>query len=344
MKPASSRRLPSRLCLLVCGLLCGLGARGSAGEEVRAAVEKGLRRLEKGAANYVQKRQCFSCHHQATAISALAAAEARGFKIDKARLPEQVAFTLKAYFPKKAEILTGRGIPGGNTEAAYALFALERAGHKPDATTGLLVDYLLKRQRPDGSWPALAKRPPLEGSSFTNNALALRGLKTYGPRADDRTAAELRARIENAAAKGRAWLLANRPKDTEDRMYRLRGLVAAGAASKDIDAAREQLIKEQHADGSWSQLPSLKGDAYATAGVLLALREAGVSPQDGVYQKGARFLLATQKEDGSWFVQTRTRPFQVFFDNGDPHGKSQFISFAGTGWAVLALLETLPVR
>ena len=107
---------------------------------------------------------------------------------------------------------------------------------------------------------------------------------------------------------------------------------------------RAQLVKEQNADGSWSQLPSLKGDAYATPGVLLALRASGVAPQEGVYQKGVKFLLARQKEDGSWLVQTRTRPFQVFFDNGDPHGKSQFISFAATGWGVLALLETLPVR
>jgi len=344
MTPASLNRPLPGLRLMVFGFLLGLAGRSSAAEDVLAAVEKGLRRLEKGAANYVQRRQCFSCHHQATAISALTSAKARGFKIDKARLPEQIAFTLKVYPPKKAEILKGRGVPGGNTEAAYALFALDRAGHKSDETTSLLVDYLLRRQRPDGSWPALAKRPPLEGSSFTNNALALRALKTYGPRADDKSAAELRTRVANAALKGKAWLLANRPKDTEDKMHRLRGLVAAGADRKDIDAARGQLVKEQHPDGSWSQLPSLKGDAYATAGVLLALREAGVSPQDGVYQKGVKFLLETQKEDGSWFVQTRTRPFQVFFDNGDPHGKSQFISFAATGWAVLALLETVPLR
>lgn len=333
MIPAS----PERLLILACGLLLGLGSRGGAAEEVRAAVEKGLRRLEKGAANYVQRRQCFSCHHQATAISALTSAQTRRFKIDKARLPEQVEFTLTVYRSRKAEILKGRGIPGGNTEAAYALFTLERAGHKSDETTTQLVDYLLKRQRPNGSWPALAKRPPLEGSSFTNNALALRALKTYG-------SPELRTRIENAAARGRAWLLANKPKDTEDKMYRLRGLVAAGADRKDIDAGREQLLKEQHADGSWSQLPSLKGDAYATAGVLLALREAGVLPRDGAYQRGVKFLLQTQKPDGSWFVQTRSRPVQVFFDNGDPHGKSQFISFAATGWAVLALLETIPLR
>lgn len=344
MMPASPQRLAYRLLVLLCSLLPGLTSRVSAAETVRSAVDKGLRRLEKGAANYVRKRQCFSCHHQATAISVLAAAKARGFKIDEGRLAEQVAFTLKAYRPKKAEILKGRGIPGGNTEAVYALFALERAGHKSDETTALLIDYLLQRQRGDGSWPALAKRPPLEGSRFTNNALALRALKTYGPRADDRSAAGLRTRVEKAAEKGRAWLRENGPQDTEDRMSRLRGLVAAAADRKDVETARDQLLKEQNADGSWSQLPQLKGDAYATAGVLLALREAGMAPQDGAYQRGVKFLVQTQKEDGSWLVPTRTRPFQVFFDNGDPHGKAQFISFAGTGWAVLALLETLPVR
>jgi squalene cyclase len=296
MIPVSPRQL-----VLVCGLLCGLVPRGAAREDVRVAIEKGLRRLDKGAANYVQKRQCFSCHHQATTVSALTSAGKRGFKIDPARLPEQLAFTLKAYTSKKAEILKGRGIPGGNTEAAYALFTLEQAGHKPDETTALLVGYLLKRQRPDGSWPALAKRPPLEGSSFTNNALTLAALKTYGLQTD-KTNTESWKKVEQAAAKGKAWLLAHSPKDTEDKMYRLRGLVAAGADPKEIEAARAQLTKEQNADGSWSQLPGLKGDAYATAGVLLALRAAGVAPQEGVYQKAVKFLLRTQKEDGSWLV------------------------------------------
>jgi N-acyl-D-amino-acid deacylase len=43
-------------------------------------------------------------------------------------------------------------------------------------------------------------------------------------------------------------------------------------------------------------------------------------------------------------VQTRSRPVQVFFDNGDPGGKSQFISFLATGWATLALLEACPEK
>ena len=110
--------------------------------------------------------------------------------------------------------------------------------------------------------------------------------------------------------------------------------------AKAVAAAQAALVKEQLADGSWSQLPGKRGgDAYATGTVLIALRRAGLAAEDPIYRKGVNYLLTTQKEDGSWFVETRSRPVQEFFDNGDPGGKSQFISFAATGWATLALLE-----
>jgi N-acyl-D-amino-acid deacylase len=44
----------------------------------------------------------------------------------------------------------------------------------------------------------------------------------------------------------------------------------------------------------------------------------------------------------SWHVKTRAKPVQVFFDNGDPHGKDQFISITSTGWSIGALARTLP--
>lgn len=103
------------------------------------------------------------------------------------------------------------------------------------------------------------------------------------------------------------------------------------------------MLKQQTDDGAWSQLPGQRpGDAYATGTALFALRRAGLAANDPVYRKAVNYLLSTQKEDGSWFVETRSRPVQAFFDNGDPGGKSQFISFAATGWATLALLEALP--
>jgi N-acyl-D-amino-acid deacylase len=312
-------------------------------DAIRTAVEKGLRRLEEGSGNYVKNRQCFSCHHQSLTIASLVEARQRGFKIDADRLTQQIDFTLDT-FKKKEQIVKGQGIGGANTTVAYALFTLEAAGHAPDETTAALVEFLLVKQRSDGAWPATTKRPPTEGSLFTNNALALRALQKYGPAKDAKDADELRKRIDAALAKGRDWLLKNKPEDTEDKAFRLRALVTAGADAKEIETARDLLLKEQRDDGSWSQLPDRDGDAYATALVLMALRQAGVKPDDAAYQKGVKYLLKTQREDGGWVVETRSRPIQIFFDNGDPGGKSQFISFAATGWAVRALLEAVSDR
>jgi N-acyl-D-amino-acid deacylase len=315
-----------------------------ADDPTKAAIEKGLRRIEQGAENYTKKRTCFSCHHTGMALMSLSSAKRRGFEVEPAKIKHQLDFTLKAFKSKKERILKGQGIEGGNTQAAYGLFALEAAGQDADETTAALVEYLLVRQHKDGKWPALANRPPTEGSAFTNTALALRALRAFGPGKDADDAKALRERIDKAFAKGRDWLLKNKPATTEDKMFRLRGLVSGLTDRKEIEAARDALLKEQHKDGSWSQLPDTDGDAYATGAVVMALRSAGLATTDPAYQKAVKFLLKTQQEDGSWIVQTRSRPVQVFFDNGDPGGKSQFISFSATNWAVLALLEKYPPR
>jgi N-acyl-D-amino-acid deacylase len=311
---------------------------------VKAAVEKGLKRIETGAANYPKHRQCFSCHHQAMAIFSMTAARQRGFTVDDDLLKAQVAFSLKT-FRNRPQIAKGQGVGGDSTGVVYILQTLAAAQHPRDETTDALVEYLLVRQRKDGSWPiaAFGDRPPTMGSLFTNVGLAMDVLKHYGPPEDAPAAAELQIRIDAALDKALAWLKANKPASTEDKVFHLRGLVDAGAEAKDIEAARDVLLKEQLKDGSWAQLPDMAGDAYATGTVLVVLRKAGLDVGHEAYQKGVQYLLDTQQEDGAWIVQTRSKPLQVFFDNGDPGGKGQFISFAATSWAVLALLETVPV-
>ena len=76
------------------------------------------------------------------------------------------------------------------------------------------------------------------------------------------------------------------------------------------DEARDVLLKEQRTDGSWSQLPDRDGDAYATGAVLMALRRAGVEPGTAPYRKGVDYLVNTQRTDGAWIVETRSRPIQ----------------------------------
>src|SRR5205823_11944878 len=82
-------------------------------------------------------------------------------------------------------------------------------------------------------------------------------------------------------------------------------------------------------------------DAYATGSALVALHEAGkLATTAAVYQRGVNYLLKNQLEDGSWRVQSRSKPFQTYFESGFPHRKDQFISIAASGWATTALTLT----
>jgi len=84
-------------------------------------------------------------------------------------------------------------------------------------------------------------------------------------------------------------------------------------------------------------LATLDEDAYATGQALVALHEAGMSISNEAYQRGVKYLLSTQLEDGSWHVRTRAMGFQPYFESGFPHGHDQWISSAGTAWSVMAL-------
>ena len=317
-------------------------AQAESPDPVRTAVEKGLHRLEEGAANYTKNRQCFSCHHQAVPMAAFESARRHGFSVDEAELRHQLQFTLDTFRPQREKIAKGQAVGGTTTSAGYALFTLEMGGNPPDEVTSALVEYLLAKQRPDGAWPVQSNRPPMQAGDFTPTYLALRALKAYGPGEDARDADDLQCRADDAYEKGRQWLIAAKPTTTEDESMRLRGLVFVAAGREAIEAARDALLKEQRDDGGWAQLPERGSDAYATGTVLTALSLAGVRPGDEAYQKGVAYLLKTQRDDGGWVVETHSPPVQKFFDNGDPGGKSQFISLPATAWAVMALLESRP--
>lgn len=67
------------------------------------------------------------------------------------------------------------------------------------------------------------------------------------------------------------------------------------------------------------------------------MRIAGVSPTDASFKRGIEYLLRTQLEDGPWYVKSRAMTFQPYFESGFPHGYDQWISAAGSNWAVMAL-------
>jgi N-acyl-D-aspartate/D-glutamate deacylase len=303
--------------------------------EVREAVERGLRLVEKAAANYPSHRTCFSCHHQTLPMLAMVTARRHGLTVEEARIQAQADFTRASFKEHLESMKQGKGVGGGALTVGYGLWALELAGRQPDEVTEAMVEYVVQTQRPDGHWLTQARRPPLEESLVTAAALPAVEIRKFATPGQ-------RARVEAVIAKAKSWIAAAPVKLQEDRNHRLWGLRSLGGDESAAGKARAEVLGCQHDDGGWSARDDLPSDAYATGQTLVRLHHDGVAIADPAYQRGVRFLLGARQSDGSWKVETRARPFQVYFDNGDPHGKSQFISTAATAWAVAALALTLP--
>src|SRR4051794_21094135 len=84
----------------------------------RGAVEKSLKRIEQGLANYPRHRQCFSCHHHAVGVFSLTAARERGFAVEAKFVQAQIDFSVKT-FRNRSQIAQGRGVGGESTSVVY---------------------------------------------------------------------------------------------------------------------------------------------------------------------------------------------------------------------------------
>src|SRR5205823_5575693 len=170
-------------------------------------------------------------------------------------------------------------------------------------------------------------------------ATAVRAIRFYMPD-------ELRAERDTAIHNARQWLVENHPVSTEDAAFHVMGLVWAEASGAEITTAVRDLSAMQRPNGGWPQLAGYEPDAYSTGEALFALHEAGVSMSDAASNKGLKFLTSTQAADGTWRVHTRMlSPADVspkYFPTGFPYGKDEFLSYAGSSWAVMALLSALP--
>lgn len=299
---------------------------------IRTAISKSLPLLEKGAKGSMEARkQCFTCHNQGLPIMALTLARTRGFDIDDEHIQAQLEFTREFLARNQEDYKAGKGQGGQIDTAGFAMWMLENCGHKPDELTAAVSEYFLLFQKDRDYWRPQSRRPPTEQSYFTSTYVALRGLRTYGtPEQKDRIA----LRTEQVLK----WMLETKPVDTEDHVFRLRGLHLAGAPAVAIQQAVEDLLKLQRDDGGWAQLADASSDVYATGTALAALHQSGsLATESAAYQKGLKYLLSTQCEDGSWHVVTRSKPIQVYYESGYPHEKDQFISIAAASWATVAL-------
>jgi ankyrin repeat protein len=306
------------------------------GKEIRQAVTRALPALEHSAAAFVDKRACVSCHHNILSILMFQMARERGVSFDPAVLSAVEAKTFRSLRSPRAfdDAVQAVTLNDPTPNDSYLLMAAHASGLAPDLTTAVYARRLVHWQR-DGHWVTSDFRPPHSSSVFTATATAVRAISFYMPE-------ELHAERDACILRARRWLSRERPTSTEDAAFRLMGLVWAGASANEIDAARRDLLVMRTRAGAWPQLPGYLPDAYSTGESLFALHEAG-TPVAGT---DLNFLISTQAADGTWRVPSRMiSPAEVsppYFPTGFPYEKDEYLSYAGSSWAVMALLTTLP--
>ena len=208
----------------------------------RLAAAKALPLLVKAAEGHVDQRSCFACHNQAFPMMAFAIARDRGFKLPDELLKNQTEH-ISAFLNANIErFRKGQGTGGQADTAGYALLTLELGGYKADENTEAVVEYLMKTQADRDHWRTTSNRPPTEASSFTTTYLGLRALRFWATQ-DQREKAEMRI------AAVREWVIKAKPKDTEDRVFRLLALKEAKADDHAIAAAAWDLLKAQRPTG-----------------------------------------------------------------------------------------------
>ena len=290
-----------------------------------AAVEAALPILEKQSHTFIRIGGCNSCHAQDLVSAAAAIARDRGIPA-----PSEISQLPQSMMPPPDRIMDLNVVAVAGVAWELFDFGMNRKPKTP--LTDAVVRYLKVMQTADGNWLTNeSRRPPMASGDFQAAALSIFALQNYGP--DSET-------TDTAAAIARAvkWLESAKPTTTQDRAFHLLGLAWGQASPTAIKTAARAVAALQHADGGWSQLPQMRADAYATGQALYALNEAGrMAPSDAVYRKGVDYLLRTQAADGTWHVETRAIWLQPYFESGFPYGRDQFISAAGSAWAVMAL-------
>lgn len=260
---------------------------------------------------------------------AMRMAQDRGIAIDTAVLG-QVEKKTWASGGTLDDVVQARNVSNPAVNDTLLLIAQEYAGIS-DEVSVIRAQRTASWQREDGHWFTSDFRPPHSSSYFTTTATTVRALRAHLHWAADHP----------KVLAARRWLFQNKPISTEDASFRLMGLVWAGGSQDEIAGASKDLRLMEKPDGGWGQTSAYASDAYSTGEAVFALKEAGEDSP-----KGIRFLVGNQAGDGTWRTRTRMiSPAEVsppYFETGFPYKKDQFLSYAGSCWAVMALMSTIP--
>lgn len=210
---------------------------------------------------------------------------------DNQALPRAVEFLLAAQnedggWPFRS------GVESDNDTTGAALIALA-CSQAPNETIHRGLQHVAGQQLPDGLWRTWqsAGDPPAED-------VVAHVVTALGCYPQDHAIAVERARewlVERYKQRGRwsaSWY--------HGHPYAVAEVLPALAPG---DPARQASVKEllraQNPDGGWSPEPGEASCPSSTGQALAAMAQAGVHDEN-CWEAGTRYLLGTQREDGSW--------------------------------------------
>lgn len=302
---------------------------------IRKLTQKSVSLLQSCGPIFFAKSGCTACHQQTASALVVRMAKNKGLAVDEITAHQQAKLTAVDLKRRRVAYLQRMKSGGTAHRLGYLLWGLSEGGYAADEVTDATFIELAGLQLANGSWVSDAHRPPTEYSPITATAVSLHAISLYSPPA-------LRSSTARRVSRATEWLESASGFANAEKAFRLLGLHWGDADETLIAEATEDLLEDQASNGGWSQLPSLAADAYATGLTLFAIGQADPARvTSAAYHRGLSFLVQDAKEDGSWHVQSRSFKFQPYFESGFPHGDDQWISAAATGWATLALMQTL---
>lgn len=261
---------------------------------------------------------CYSCHNNGDGARALLEARKQGFP-----LPAQCLEDTREWFEQPLN-WDRHDSEGGSKDKTLSHIQFARAlASMPSQARGAAAaeaaDIVAKDQKPAGYWRIDDGGPgtPCTYGNALATAQACRTLEMLAPR-----------QYAEALRRAERWL-ANQPRNS---------LVDQVAVIFGLEHRREELCRDagaailvsQNADGGWGPYATSGSEPFDTAIAILALaRLPDAATNLAAIERGRRYLLVNQQDDGGWIETTRP-----------PGAVSYAQRLSTSGWATLALLAT----
>ncbi|NNE00500.1 MAG: terpene cyclase/mutase family protein [Pirellulaceae bacterium] len=299
---------------------------GSVATDVQAAVERAVPYLKAEGQTWMDKRGCVSCHQVPFMIWSLTSANEHGFDVSREELDQWQSWStdvVNFVKPEQKENVDVEKTLTSNIDTMTSLMMAMDPFDGQRQWTETFADALIANQEESGTWKPCGQLPlqkrPSEETTRVTTIWALLALQNQGSTWPKQTSA-----LEKIDAGGEA-------KSTEWWASRL--LLALARNERNVvSRLRNTLLEQQNGDGGWGWIVGEASDALGTGLALYALKRCDDMPAITTASKRAtKFLISTQKDDGSWTVNGTKRATKA--------KPTPTANYWGTAWAVIALLQ-----